>query len=186
MSEADTPPQSGQTPESNHTPDQQTETTTGPAPSDGETESESALDPRTRRAREEDMDVSLLEKGGLYEVRSQSGSTYEVDVIAPSCTCPDWQQREPTGGCKHIRRVDFEIKAEDVPRPDGRLPERLLTDGRGGDIDACATRIAERLDTIKTEIERLQNEQESLESALGVIEQFRGDSHNPDEEVEDQ
>ena len=181
MSEADTPPQSGQTPDSNRPPDQQTEATTDLAPSDGETESKSTLDPRTRRAREEDMEVSLLEKGGLYEVRSQSGNTYEVDVIAPSCTCPDWQQREPTGGCKHIRRVDLEIKAEDVPRPDGRLPERLLTDGRGGDIDACTTRIAERIDTIGTEIEALQNEQEALESALGVIEQFRSDGHDPEE-----
>jgi len=182
MSEANTPSQSGQTSELNRT-DQQAETTTDPALSDGETETKSVVDPRTRRAREEDMDISLLEKGGIYEVRSQSGNTYEVDVIEPSCTCPDWQQREPTGGCKHLRRVDSDIKAEAVPRPDGRLPEQLFTDGRGGDIDACTTRIAERLDTIEKEIGRLQNEQESLESALDVIEQFRVDDHDPAEEV---
>jgi len=46
----------------------------------------------------------------------------DVDVIGESCTCPDWQQRSPAGGCKHLRRVDHEIKRGRVPRPDGRLP----------------------------------------------------------------
>ena len=80
------------------------------------------LEPRTRRAVTEEMSVSLVEKGGCYEVQSASGNRYEVDVIGESCTCPDWQQRSPTGGCKHLRRVDHEIKRGRVPRPDGRLP----------------------------------------------------------------
>jgi hypothetical protein len=80
------------------------------------------LEPRTRRAVDEAMAVSLLKKGGRYEVQSASGSWYEVDVISESCTCPDWQQRTPEGGCKHTRRVDHEIKQGRVPRPDGRLP----------------------------------------------------------------
>ena len=80
------------------------------------------LEPRTRRAVDEAMAVSLLEKGGRYEVRSASGNRYDVDVISESCTCLDWQQRSPEGGCKHIRRVDHEIKQGRVPRPDGRLP----------------------------------------------------------------
>jgi hypothetical protein len=80
------------------------------------------LEPRTRRAVNEAMDVSLLEKGGQYEVRSASGNLYDVDIIGESCTCPDWQKRTPEGGCKHLRRVDHEIKQGRVPRPDGRLP----------------------------------------------------------------
>ena len=80
------------------------------------------LEPRTRRAVDEEMAVSLLEKGGRYEVRSASGNRYEVDVIGESCTCPDWRKRTPEGGCKHLRRVDHEIKQGQVPRPDGRLP----------------------------------------------------------------
>ena len=83
------------------------------------------LEPRTRRAVDEAMAVSLLEKGGRYEVQSASGSWYEVDVINESCTYPDWQQRAPEGGCKHIRRVDHEVKQGRVPRPDGRLPTGL-------------------------------------------------------------
>jgi len=59
-----------------------------------------------------------------WSLRSQSASVnrYEVDIIDESCTCPDWQQRSPEGGCKHLRRVDHEIKRGRVPRPDGRLP----------------------------------------------------------------
>jgi hypothetical protein len=75
---------------------------------DENAESQDDLEPRTKRAVAEAMDVSLLSKGGRYEVQS--------------CTCPDWLQRSPEGGCKHLRRVDHEIKRGRVPRPDGRLP----------------------------------------------------------------
>jgi len=81
------------------------------------------LEARTQRAIDEEMAVSLLAKGGQYEVRSASGSIYDVDIIAETCTCPDYQKREPDGSCKHLRRVDHEIKHGRVPRPDGRLPE---------------------------------------------------------------
>jgi len=75
-------------------------------------------EPRTRRAKREDMDVSFLAKPGRYEVHSASDSVYEIDVIAETCSCPDTAQR-----CKHFRRVDIEIREGLVPRPDGRLPD---------------------------------------------------------------
>jgi hypothetical protein len=89
---------------------------------DENAESRDELEPRTKRAVAEAIDVSLLLKGGRYEVQSASGNRCGVDVIDESCTCPDWQQRSPEGGCKHLRRVDHEIKRGRVPRPDGRLP----------------------------------------------------------------
>ena len=73
---------------------------------------------RTKRAKREDIDVSFLAKPGRYEVQSASDSVYEVDVLAETCSCPDVVQR-----CKHLRRVDIEIRAGLVPRPDGRLPD---------------------------------------------------------------
>lgn len=76
---------------------------------------------RLQRARKESMDVSLL-RVGVYSVFSQSGQTYYVDIFERSCTCPDWTKNEPEGGCKHMRRVDLDIDAGVVPRPDGRLP----------------------------------------------------------------
>jgi hypothetical protein len=72
---------------------------------------------RTERARTEEMDVALLKKGGRYEVHSESGNTYQVDVLQGRCSCPD-----EAACCKHQRRVDLEIRATRVPRPDGRLP----------------------------------------------------------------
>lgn len=78
--------------------------------------------PRSIRARTEPMTIALRRTGGLYEVRVASGRLYDVDVSQPACTCPDWQARRPRGGCKHLRRVDIEIKARTVPGPNGRLP----------------------------------------------------------------
>lgn len=82
-------------------------------------------EPRTRRALTEDMDVRFGTRGPVYEVHSQSGNTYEVDIEAKTCTCPDYRKRRDMLGdlgCKHLRRVDLEIRARTLPRPDGRLP----------------------------------------------------------------
>ena len=77
----------------------------------------SIADPRTRRALTEEMDVRFGERGPVYEVHSQSGNTYETDIQAETCTCPDYQRREAV--CKHLRRVELEIRAGTVPGPDG-------------------------------------------------------------------
>jgi len=76
------------------------------------------IDPRTRRAACQYLTV--LENQGrvrgvpdFYEVVSQSGNTYLVDAREKSCTCPDAQQRDPGGGCKHIRRVEI-VRGERV------------------------------------------------------------------------
>lgn len=74
-------------------------------------------DPRTRRALTEEMDIRFGARGSIYEVRSSSGNTYEVDVAAKTCTCPDHAKREIE--CKHFRRVDLEIRAGKIPQPDG-------------------------------------------------------------------
>lgn len=121
----------------------------GSDPNTGGTDESTAADdtiaPRTRRAHEEDMDVSLRRKGGIYEVRSVSDSVYEVDIADGSCTCLDWQRRDPDGGCKHFRRVDMAIKAGTVPRPDGRVPERAIT--ANGDRDTLVTGASRIADT---------------------------------------
>lgn len=85
-------------------------------------------EPRTRRARTEDMRVSLRKTGGIYTVQSESGNTYRVDVALEECSCPD-HQRTSTERCKHLRRVELEIQQRTVPTPDSRLPERPVADG---------------------------------------------------------
>lgn len=78
-----------------------------------DTETE-ALDDRTRRARTEQMRVRAL-GGGVYEVDSESGNTYRVDVPGSRCTCPDHMYRRVT--CKHLRRVAQSIAEGRVPPP---------------------------------------------------------------------
>ncbi|WP_459190930.1 hypothetical protein [Halosimplex sp. J119] len=119
-------------------------------------------DPRTERARTEEMDVSLLRKGGVYEVQSASENTYEVDVASKTCTCPDFTKRQPSGGCKHLRRVDIEIRDGTVPRPDGRLPARV----------GVTEQLAEAVHNLDREIEEREAKRRELQTALLVLEEY--------------
>lgn len=96
------------------------------SPDDG-----TAVEPRTKRARTEDMLVALRKTGGIYTVRGESGNTYRVDIATEDCTCPD-QQKRGIDRCKHVRRVELEIRNRTVPTPDGRLPDRPVADGGVG------------------------------------------------------
>jgi predicted nucleic acid-binding Zn finger protein len=64
-------------------------------------------DPRTDRALTEQMTVRACGRFA-YEVYAESGNTYFVHLGAEACTCPDWRQRHPKDGCKHLRRVRLE------------------------------------------------------------------------------
>lgn len=74
-------------------------------------------EPRTRRALTENMVVRYAETDSLYLVESESGNLYDVDIQRATCTCPDEQRRGQR--CKHLRRVDLEIRTGLVPSPDG-------------------------------------------------------------------
>ena len=51
----------------------------------------------------------------LYSVTSQSGREYLVDVTTGACECDDAFYRQPDGGCKHLRRVQFATGRRDIP-----------------------------------------------------------------------
>jgi uncharacterized Zn finger protein len=108
------------------------------------------------------MDVSLLQKGGIYEVQSESGNIYEVDIASKTCTCPDFKKRNPSGGCKHLRRADLEVRSGNVPRPDGRLPE--TTD--------VVKQLSAEVRELDQEIEEREDRRQKLEATVGVIEEF--------------
>jgi hypothetical protein len=63
------------------------------------------------------MAVSPLEDAA-YEVESESGATYVVDLVDRSCSCPDHRIRGET--CKHMRRVAIEVSTRRVPPPGER------------------------------------------------------------------
>ena len=84
----------------------------------------------------------------FYEIHSQSGNTYEIDLQTGACTCPDCQQRGEQFVCKHTIRASLvEIVAEGVTtRPVAKVagyardPDHSCpTEGHGGD---CAGPLA--------------------------------------------
>jgi predicted nucleic acid-binding Zn finger protein len=50
----------------------------------------------------------------IVTVTSASGSTYDVDVRAGACSCPDARHRDPDGGCKHVRRARVALGRDTV------------------------------------------------------------------------
>ncbi|MDQ2055896.1 hypothetical protein [Halobellus sp. H-GB7] len=111
------------------------------------------------------MDVALVHRGGCYEVDSASGNTYEVDLLEETCTCPDHRNPETPTPCKHVQRIQLELDAGRIPRPDGRLPETASSEhslAHESEVHLMATlrtRIQEReeqIATLQAEIQALQ------------------------------
>jgi hypothetical protein len=95
---------------------------------------------RAERARAERMRV-VATGSGRYEVTSESGATYEVDLPAGRCACPDHQFRGVR--CKHLRRTAMEVTTGAVPAPGERATgcancgERVHVDEDIGDPAYC-------------------------------------------------
>lgn len=172
-------------------PSQDTSNATDQADRTDETDSEATVDAedeaddtpgqrRARHAREEDMDIALRRHGGIYDVHSESGNTYQVDVLEQTCTCPDSQHSDPPGGCKHLRRVKTDVQTGRVPRPDGKLPtngqaEAVLPDG--GDLSALDARIRDALREREDELASLEAELRALNFVCDVLTALRPESN---------
>jgi hypothetical protein len=84
-----------------------------------------SLEPRTRRAVDESMTITACGPEA-YLVESASGATYAVDLTphpdanrthTAHCTCPDYTDREPAGGCKHLRCVKLDVAFGELRHP---------------------------------------------------------------------
>lgn len=71
------------------------------------------LESRTVRAVTETMSYREIARA-LFEVTSESGRVYTVDLREPACECRDFQYREEVQECKHIRRIRIEVGQVDV------------------------------------------------------------------------
>ncbi|MUV51352.1 hypothetical protein [Haloarcula sp. CBA1122] len=75
------------------------------------------LDQRDVAALTEHMDVypddpaTRDEQVAVYN----RGQRYIVTPHVPCCDCPDMIHRRPSGGCKHIRRVEFARGERAIP-----------------------------------------------------------------------
>ena len=99
------------------------------------------IDARTLRAAREHMTV-IEEADALFEVTSQSGRAYMVDLREPVCECPDFTYRDEVKECKHIRRVRIEV---------GQV-----------DVDALEESLSEQADDIQRDAEELKQAAEEL------------------------
>lgn len=72
---------------------------------------------------------------GLYAVTASSGREYRVDPDLGACECADHQYHEPEGGCKHVRRVRYELGYDALPTEprDDLFREFVGVEGGGRD-----------------------------------------------------
>lgn len=121
-------------------------------PAEGEssvTDERTDLEKRDVRALTEYMTV--LSKGGdIYEVVTESGSSYRVDALEARCTCPDKQYNLDDGElCKHERRVRFATGQWSIPAwtdadaIDPHLGEQLTATPRITATDGGITEVRE-------------------------------------------
>jgi len=75
------------------------------------------LSDRDVRALTEHMDIypddpdTTSEEIAVYN----KGTRHIINPLAGFCDCEDQHYRQPDGGCKHLRRYDFEQGARDIP-----------------------------------------------------------------------
>lgn len=115
---------------------------------------EADIDPRTLRAATEYMTV-VEEARALFEVTTQSGSAYTVDLKEPACTCPDFHHREHVTECKHIRRVRMEVGQVDTEALEAELTSAAA------DLETQAEELTETAAAIRTACDRLTEVTES-------------------------
>lgn len=88
---------------------------------------------RRRQFRAEHQDISITNKiaNGIHLVDGASDSMYRVNIAKPSCTCPDWKEREFPGGCKHILKVKLAAgEIQPLPDPDTTTGTRDSTNSQ--------------------------------------------------------
>ena len=121
--------------------------TSGAAEENTRTQTPTIESGRYTRAVTEDMTVEQV-ADRFYEVHSQSGSTYEVDLQTGACTCPDCERRGDRYVCKHAIRAGLvetianSVSTRTVAKVVGyaRNPDHdCPTEGHGGD---CAGPLA--------------------------------------------
>lgn len=114
------------------------------------------VEPRTIRAATEYMYCEEVAEA-LFEVTSQSGNVYTVDLREPACTCPDFQHREGVSECKHVRRVRLEVGQIDVEALEQEL-ERTATEleTSAEQLESKAQEISEQASELEDAIDRLQ------------------------------
>lgn len=118
------------------------------------------IDKRTVRAIKEHiliMGDPTNESEQPLTVYGEGGSEYLVDTILGSCTCPDYQNREPERGCKHIRRVRIEAGEFDMEQVQGQL-------------EAMVEKLAAQVESLNETMDSIQSLQNEMEQFAEIYE----------------
>jgi len=93
----------------------------------------------------------------LFEVTTESGSAYTVDLREPACTCPDFEYRESVSECKHIRRVRIEVGQVDVETLETELIETADNlESNAADLEAQAQKLTNTAGELRDALNRLE------------------------------
>jgi predicted nucleic acid-binding Zn finger protein len=93
----------------------------------------------------------IEEARALFSVTTQSGSEYTVDLREGVCSCPDYRNREPEGGCKHLRRTRMVVGQVDIDALEARFA--VMAD----DLDANATNLEQKAQELADSADELRD-----------------------------
>lgn len=102
-----------------------------------------------RQWRAEHQNIHIKQKVGKnkYVVNGNRGIDYQVDLRKPACECPDWQDKQPRDGCKHILKVKLN-KEKITPLPSAKTdfgpPDSRSTGDYPSNWDTLRERTLER------------------------------------------
>lgn len=82
---------------------------------------EPQIEARDVRAITEDIQIHPHRDDGKHRVYGSGGDEYIVDLGDETCTCMDYQKRNPEGGCKHMRKAQFATGERDIREVIGKL-----------------------------------------------------------------
>ncbi|MFC4987155.1 hypothetical protein [Saliphagus infecundisoli] len=114
------------------------------------------LDDRTLRAATQEMCVEEKARA-LFEVTSESGRTYTVDLREGVCSCPDFEYRDGVEECKHLRRVRIEVNQVDIEALQSELASRAT------DLQADAEQLEDEARKLDEQAREIENALDSLQ-----------------------
>ncbi|UHH24195.1 SWIM zinc finger family protein [Halobacterium noricense] len=99
----------------------------------------------------------IEEARALFEVTTESGSAYTVDLREPACSCPDFQHRQSVKECKHIRRVRIEVGQVDVETLEMNIIEMADNlESNAADLEAQAQDFTDTVNELRDALDRIE------------------------------
>ncbi|MDL0123433.1 SWIM zinc finger family protein [Halobacterium salinarum] len=99
----------------------------------------------------------IEEARALFEVTTESGSAYTVDLREPACSCPDFQHRQSVNECKHIRRVRIEVGQVDVETLEMDIIEMADDlESDAADLKAQAQELTDTVNELRDALDRIE------------------------------